>query len=305
MKRDLKTSFSSIRRAPFQALGAILSLALTFFVTTFVCILVYSSSKALEFFETRPQIIVFLKPDAKSDAIATLQQKLKQDSRIKDLNFISKEKALEIYKGSTKDNPLLGELVSPQTLPSSLEFSVKSLDDATNVIDSIKNEDIVDSIGFTGSLGGQSTLSDVINRLRRIGFYIRVGGIIFVSVLLMTSLMVLMVVIGMRITTKRNEIETLALLGAKPGFIRSPLMFEAINYGIFGSILGWLLSVLIILYLTPTLINFFGNIPILPQKSIEFFELLALILLGEISVGVIIAMFASSIAISRALSVKK
>ncbi len=305
MKSHLKTSFSAIRRAPFQALAAIFSLALTFFVATFVGVLIFATSRALVYFETRPQVITFLKNDAKIEDIVALQNKLKSDPRIKDLSFVSKEKALEIYKNSTSDNPLLGELVSPQTLPASLEFSLKDLSDANNVINDVKKESVVDSIGFTASLGGQSTLSDVISRLKKIGFYVRLGGLILVSVLLMTSFFVLMIVIGMRITTKRSEIETLSLIGAKPGFIRAPILLEGLNYAILGSVLGWLLASVVILYITPSLISFFGSIPILPKSSLDFFELLAIILGIEILVSVVISTFATNVSISRALSNKK
>ena len=305
MKSHIKTSFASLRRAPFQALAAISSLGLTFFVATFVGILLFASSKALIYFETRPQIIAFLKNDVTVQSISALQDKLKADARVKDLNFVSKERALELYKSSTSDNPLLGELVSPSTLPASLEFSVKDLSDANKVIDDVKKEDAVDSIGFTASLGGQSTLSDVIGRLKRIGLYIRVGGLVFVSVLLITSFFVLMIVIGMRITTKRSEIETLSLIGAKPGFIRTPIVLEGINYAILGSFIGWLVASIIILYVTPSIISFFGSITILPKNSLEFFELLGIILGIEMLVSIVIAVIASNVAISRALPNKK
>jgi len=59
----LKTALDYVRRAPFQALAAIFVLTLTFFVGTILAILVYSSSKVLTYFETRPQVIAFLKDE--------------------------------------------------------------------------------------------------------------------------------------------------------------------------------------------------------------------------------------------------
>ncbi len=299
------TSFKYIRRSPFQALAAISSLAVTFFVTTFIAIILYASSQVLSYFETRPQIIAFIKTDATVQQIGELQKKLSADARIKDLHYVSKEKALEIYKGATSDNPLLGELVSPSTLPASLEFSVTDLNVTEKVINEVKADQIVDSVGFTASVGSQSSLKDVIDRLKQIGMYMRNGAAVATAILLINSFLVLMVVIGMRIITRRGEIETLNLIGAKPSFIRTPIMLEAANYAIYGTIIGWLLASVIILYTTPTVLAFFGSIPVLPKAPLAFFELLLAILGGELVVSFLIALLGSSVALSRALSGKK
>ena len=108
-----KTAWDYIRRSPFQAIAASFVLTLTFFVATIVSILVYSSSKLITYFETRPQVIAFLKTDASDSDIAALQTKLARDTHIKDMKYVSKEDALGIYKNATSDNPLLGQLVSP------------------------------------------------------------------------------------------------------------------------------------------------------------------------------------------------
>src|SRR5258708_1178269 len=167
----LKTALSNIRRAPFQAIAAVLVLAVTFFVATIIGILIYSSSQVLNYFETRPQVIAFLKSDAKVENVSLFQNKLKNDNRIKDLKFVSKEDALLIYKNATSDNPLLGQLVSPSIFPASLEFSVKNLSDAQKIINETATNPIVDSVEFTASLGNQSTLKDVLSRLTKVAFY--------------------------------------------------------------------------------------------------------------------------------------
>ena len=68
----LKTARDHIRRAPFQALAAIFVLTLTFFVTTVLAVLVYSSGQVLRYFETRPQIIAFLKNDITGEQISPI-----------------------------------------------------------------------------------------------------------------------------------------------------------------------------------------------------------------------------------------
>lgn len=304
MSLALKTSLSYIRRSPFQAIAAIFVLALTFFVSTILAIIVYSSVQLVAYFETRPQVIAFLKEDATPETVAALQNKLTNDVRVKNVRYVTKEEALNIYKNATSDNPLLAELVSPSIFPASLEFSVVDLSQAQNLIDEVKNEAIVDSVGFTASIGGKEAVGDVVARLKTIVFYVRIGGAVLVGALALTSFMVLTVVIGMRMVTRRGEVETLSLIGAKPGFIRAPIVLEAIGYSLIGVAAGWVLAVILVLYSTPTIIGYFREIPVLPKNGLALFELLGAIFLGEVIIGVIISTLGSMVAISRAMKQK-
>ena len=299
MNIHLKTALGYIRRSPFQALAATFVLTLTFFVATIVSVLGYSSSQLLTYFETRPQVIAFLKDSATTDEIAALQHQLEADSRVREVKYVSKEEALSIYKNATSDNPLLGQLVSPSIFPASLEFSVKDLSFAQAIIDQVKGESIVDSVGFTAALGGESSLNDVVTRLRTVTTYVRVGGGIFVGMLALTSFVVLLIIIGMRMAVRREEVEILDLIGATPGFIRSPIVIEALFYALFGALLGWLVAFIGVLYLSPSIVGYFGEIPILPRDTLELMGLFGIILGIELVSGFVLAMVGSLFAVSR------
>ncbi len=299
MSTHFKTAWSYIRRSPFQALAASFVLTLTFFVTTIVSVLVYSSSKLITYFETRPQVIAFLKSDAGDTDVANLQHKLEENLYIEDVKYVSKEEALAIYKNATSDNPQLGELVSPSVFPSSLEFSVSDLSFAQSVIDEVKAESIVESVGFTAAIGGEASLGDVISRLKTITTYVRIGGLIFVGLLAITSLVILLVVTSMRVVKRREEVEILKLIGASKGFIRSPLVIEAFIYTLSGVFFGWAIAFIAVLYLSPSVVTYFGTIPILPKDILGLFELFGVILGIELLGGSILASGGSLMTISR------
>lgn len=301
MSIHAKTAIEAIKRSPFQAISAIFVLTLTFFVATTVAILVYASGKSLSYFETRPQIISFLKNDAKEDSVVALQTKLSQDVRIKDVKYVSQTSALEIYKKATEDNPLLAELVSPSIFPASLEFSVTDLKLAEGIINEVKNEEVVEQIGFTANIGGEKSVGDVVDKLKTISSYVRIGGILFVSALAVTSFLVLLVIISMRMTSRKSEIEILSLIGATPAFIRSPIVLEGIIYSVVGVITGWILSLILWLYISPNILSYFGQIPVLPRDPIQFFILFAAILGVEFVTGFVIALIGSLAAVKRSL----
>ena len=296
----LKTALDYIRRSPFQAISAIGVLTLTFFVATMMAVITYSSGNLLKYFETRPQVIAFLKSEITPQDISAFQNRLTNDIRIKEVRYVSKEEALSIYKKATSDNPLLSELVSPEIFPASLEFSLTNLSFAEEMINEVKKESIVDQVGFTASLGGESTLQDVVTRLKTITWYVRLGGGVLVGMLGAVSFLVLIVIIGMRMATRKGEIEILNLIGATPGFIRSPIVIEALIYSFMGVIVGWVISFLLWLYITPNLVAYFGDIPILPKATGDFLILFALILAAELIIGSALALLGSMLAVSRA-----
>jgi len=301
----LKSSLRNIRRAPFQAVAAISVLSLTFFVATILAIVVFASNQLVRHFETRPQVIAFLEPEATVEQIDALREELSRDSRIRNVTYVSKEEALQIYRDLTSDNPLLGELVSPSSFPASIEFSLVDIEFANNVIEEVRQDPIVDDkVGFTATVGSEEP-GDIIQRLRDISFWTRVSGVVLISVLAVNSFLVLLVIIGFRVTMKREEIESLILMGATPWFVRAPVIYEAINYGVIGAISGWLLGTVVLLYATPSINQYLGQFEIFPSDSISFFSLLGVILAGELLAALLISLLGSFIALSRSLKLTR
>lgn len=295
-----KTAFGQIRRTPFQAIAAVFVLSLTFFITTVLAVLVYASDQTLKHFETRPQIIAFIKEDATDADISSLKTKLESDDRVHDVVYKTKEEALEIYKEATSDNPLLTELVDPSIFPASLEFSLSDLQYAEDVVAEMKSEPVIEQVGYTASLGDEDNLDEVVQRLARFTSYVRVGGAIFVALLMSTSFLVLLVIISLRMAGKRGEIEILKLIGASGAFIRNPIILEALIYSILGVFCGWVLALLLVLYATPNILSYFGSIPVLPRDTVDLLSKFGILLGAELGIGIVLAFFGSVFAVSRA-----
>ena len=282
-----------IRRAPYQALSAVLIMTITFFVATVLALLAY--------YETSPKIITFLKNEASQEEISQLQRELQGDSRIKDVEYVTKEQALEIFKKASSDRPLVTELVSPKIFPASLEFSVVDLKFAQEVINEIKVKSMVDRVSFTASLGDSKNIDLVIERLKNISNYVRIGGTIILSFLITSSLLILLVILGMRVSSRRDEIDILQLIGATPGFVRVPFIFEGVFYAITGAFIGWLLGSLIIIYSMPSIRSYFQEVPFLPVNLSELGILMGAVFGLELLLALILGFLGSFVAIKRYL----
>ncbi|MCX7928220.1 MAG: permease-like cell division protein FtsX [Patescibacteria group bacterium] len=295
-----KTAWKNVCRSPFQAMAAIFVLSVTFFVVTILFVLTYSFSEIIKYFETRPQIIVFIKDDASVSDVDQFRERIQNDHRISEIRYVSKEEALEIYKQATADNPLLSELIDPSIFPASYEISVKTIDFTKELINEISKELVVESVGYTAaSFKDPNSLQKVVDRLKTFTSYLRYGGGAFALFLIGTSFLVLIVIISIRMASRKLEVETLELIGATSWFIMAPILIEGLFYSIFGVLFGWFAGFLLVLYSTPYLISYFRDIAFLPTATNDLLFMFGFILVLELAIAFFLALFGTSVAFSR------
>jgi cell division transport system permease protein len=288
MKEHWRTAWTHMRRSPYQSLAAVLIMFLTFFITTIFVLTAGGFQIVLRYFETRPQVTAFLKDDITSIQVDTLKAKLAQGGKAKEVRYISKEEALNIYREQNKNDPLLLEMVTANILPASLEVSTYDLSQLNEIAVVLRSEPSIEEVVFQ---------EDVVKALQAWTINLRRVGIGLISIFSLVSLLMILVIIGMKITLRREEIEILQLLGASPWYIRFPFLAEGIFYGVIGAFAAWGISYLLILYLTSFIMNFFQGIALLPISLWFMLSLLGIELLS----GILIGSFGSLLAVKRYL----
>lgn len=282
----LKNTLKNIRRGPFQAIAAIMVLFLTFFVAQAFAVLTYSSQVVMGYFETKPQITAFFDDEVGEERIITLREEISQLEYVDQVTYISKEDALEIYREQNIDDPLLLEMVTADILPASLEVSAISIEYLPLVNEYFEALDGVEEISYQ---------QDVVSALQRWTRGLRMAGSGVVIFLGVTSMLVLILIISMKVSGKRYEISIMRLLGASSWYIRGPFLFEGLLYGVLSATLAWLAVYGTIEYLSPYLMLFLGDIPLLPLDI----NILLTILAGAAGAGGLMGMISSFIATRR------
>ena len=285
-----KTAWKNIRRSPYQAIGAIYVMTLIFLVFSIFTITIFSASRIISYLESRPQVTAFFKDEAGLDDIDALKNSLNKSGLISSVKYVSKEQALEIYKEQNKNDPLLLDLVTADILPASLEISTYQIDDLNLVSETLKKSNIVDQVVFQ---------KELVSKLTSITDVLRKSGLVIVVLLAIVFIFIMMMIIGTRISQKKEDIETMRLIGASSWYIRWPFILEGIFYGLFGTIIGWLISVGALLYLSPILSSteFLRGLPIFPIPPLYFLELLGV----EVLFAIILGAFSSYLAVLRYL----
>jgi len=288
MKEHWRTAWTHMRRTPYQALAAILIMFLTFFITTVFVLTAGGFQTILRYFETRPQVTAFLKDETTMVQVDTLKAKLAQTGKVKETKYISKEEALAIYREQNKNDPLLLEMVTANILPASLEVATNDLSHLNEIAQILRAEPTVEEVVFQ---------EDVVKALQQWTLNIRRVGIGLISIFGVVSLLVILVIIGMKITLRREEIDILQLLGASRWYIRAPFLLEGMFYGVVGAFVAWGITYLLLLYLTSYIIKFFQGIALLPVSPLFMLTVLGV----EISSGIVIGSLGSLLAVKRYL----
>ena len=286
--KAFKTSWKHIRRSPYQALAAIFIMMQTFFVISVFSFIIFGSSKIISYFEATPQVNAFFNDDAKQEDIDALISSLKASGKVSDVTFISKQQAYEKYKEPNKGDPLLLDLVSEDILPPSIEVHTSDLEDLPLVAEGLQKSPIVSQLQFP---------KDVVEKVIAWSDALRKIGIGVITVLALDSIFLMVIIIGIKISQKKEEIEIMKLLSATNWYIRWPFIWEGMFYGIIGALIGWGLSIGLLFYTMPALKTFFGSIPALSFSPIFLVGLLGV----EIAIAIIIGIISSMLAVLRYL----
>lgn len=286
--KTFKTTWRNVRRSPYQAIAAVFVMTLTFLFISFFTFLLYGSTKAISYFESRPQATAFFKNEVKQADIDNLKNDLSKTNKIASIKFVSKQDALKIYKEQNKSDPLLLELVTADILPASLEISTIKIADLSGINKQLKASPLVSEVVFQKDV--VSVLTSWTNALRTIGL----GLIIILS---LVSIFIMIIIIGVKISQKKEDIEIMRLIGASGWYIRWPFVIEGISYGATGAILGWIIASSVLWYTTPALSTFLKGMPIFPLPLIFFLGLLG----AEILVAIVLGIISSSLAVLRYL----
>ena len=282
MKRIFINAIKNIRRSPYQSIAAVLILTLSLFITQLFFLISYASGVVIGYFETRPQVTAFFKDEVNETVITNLKTQFEAQDYVSQVVYVSKEEALNIYREQNADDPLLLEMVTADILPASLEISATSIDNLDRIAQELSQTSGVEEVAFQ---------TDVIDALKKWTRGIKFSGLILVSFLSFTSIMIISIIISIKASAKKQEIITLRLLGAGPLFISGPFIIEGALYGIFSSLIAWMFTLILTLYATPTLVDFFEDIPLLPIQPAVMFS----ILIGSIAVASIMGMVSGSL----------
>ncbi|HUD44311.1 MAG TPA: permease-like cell division protein FtsX [Patescibacteria group bacterium] len=288
MAKTFRTSWNHIRRSPYQSFAAIFIMLQTFFVITLFAFIFVGSARIINYFESQPKVTIFFKDTAKQSDIDALESQLKATGKVSNMRFVSKEEAFKTYQQWNKDQPILLDLVTADVLPASLEIATTNIDDLSSIAQLVNASPIKDNVTYPKDV--ITNLVSWTNALRKI-------GIVVIAFLTLDAIFLMMIIIGIKVSHKRQEIEIMRLLSATNGYIRWPFLVEGVSYGVIGAVIGFITATSILLYASPFLASYLGDASLIPTQP----EFLLLLFAGELFVAVLLGCLSSFLAVLRYL----
>jgi len=232
------------------------------------------------------EISTYLKADASSAQIASIQHLISSDPRVLSVDFVSKKEGLAELRARTRGE-IDTSLLTENPLPDKLRVRVREPELVPAVAASIRRIDGVDNVVF----GEQ-----VVQRLLQLGAVLRRVGIAVICVFLAVAGIIISNTIRLTVFARRREIAIMQLVGATNTYIRMPFICEGLIDGVLGSAIAVLVLAVAHAALWPRLLE------ALPFVSLPAAAYNPGLLVGELFLaGAAIGVVASWISVGRHL----
>lgn len=243
-------------------------------------------------------ISVYFKTNVTEDDIAKVERDVKKLNEVKEVEYISKEKALEVFQKTYKNDEVIAEAlleVGENPLAASLKVKAKDPKEYAAIAAYLGNEkfsSIIEKVSYHQN-------KEVINRLTKILETIQIAGIGTNAALIFIAIIMTFNTIRIAMYANREEIGIMRLVGASNAYIRGPYVVEGVMYGILATIFALLFTIPVVYTLAPYLAI------VIPTLNIASSLYRNIIVIGgeTVVLGIALGVISSSIAITRYLRV--
>ncbi|MCE2735473.1 MAG: cell division protein FtsX [Acidimicrobiaceae bacterium] len=179
-------------------------------------------------------MIVFVRPDVAPDALTFIEQNLKSQPNVIDidkLDYLDKTASFEEAKRVFAGDPTTLSLLSIETIPSQFKVVPKTTD--PELVRSLANQ-----YRTLPGVAGVSLAEDEFDVISTLSGFVRTVTIGMSLVLLAVAVILIWNTIRTAIFARRREIEVMKLVGATDWFIRVPFILEGLVQGLVGAVVS-------------------------------------------------------------------
>jgi cell division transport system permease protein len=282
-----RETFASVWRNGWLSLASVGTVTVSLFILGCSLLLVLNTSKLANALESMLEINVFLENDLEKEQVKQMNEKIRFLPGVAEVEFVSKEQALEKMRQSIGADKLEG--LDDNPLPDA--FRVKTYD--PQQVPQVAGE-IAKLAGVNEVLYGQG----LIERLLTITRGIRLAGWVTMVILGIAAIFLISTTIRVSVFSRRNEISIMKFLGATNWFVRFPFLFEGMLLGLAGAFLAVVIIYYGYLYMIREIGTLMPFVPMVNQVN-EIFPVFAYLM----GLGLVIGAAGSAFSVRRFLNV--
>lgn len=219
-------TLTSMRRHWLMSIAATVSAILSVAVFgLLILIVLYVRSAVLRESEKVNHMRVYLHTSVTEKKAKELQRKIQRWVFVRSTRFVHKDEGLKEMEASMVNHISLRNLAGGNPLPHRIDVDAVSVEDAIECVRRLKQLPEVECV---------VCMADVMKQLSHIVKLVRLCGFALVIITGFATLTLIANAIRLTIYARREAIRIMQLVGATVWFIRMPLIFEGLIYGLVG-----------------------------------------------------------------------
>jgi len=298
ISRTLKEAWKNATRNGWLTVATLSVMVMALFVIAVLLFSFLSLKRDLRSAQDKLSVSVYFKTETTEKTIQDAKDYFQKNSDVREVEYVSREKALEDFKKENADNQEVMqslEEIGDNPLWASLiirAYDAEKYESIASYAESSPYREEISRVNYGRIKEAINRLSGVIRVIERIGVAL---GIIFSIIAILNVFNTIRVTIY----AHKKEIEVMRLVGASNSYIRLPFIFEGLIYGLSSALISMLLLFLSVYFLVP-----FLSKNVQTESLNSFFWQNALLIFGiQIGIAVILGIFSSLIAMRRYLKI--
>ena len=243
IKRIIRSSWKSFYRNKGLSLATLLIMVITMSLFTSLFLLRGITDFLILEIQKRADISVFFNLNVLEEEILKIENKLDQMPEVKEVQYVSREEALEKFKERHKDNPAIMaalEEIGVNPFPVSLNIRAVGLKEYAIIANFLEDPLFVNLIYKIDYLERKPLIERIFAITSNIKWIVIILSLIFGLV----AILIFFNTIRLSIYAQKEEIAIQKLVGASNWFIQGPFIVQGIITGIFAVLISLLIFAL-------------------------------------------------------------
>jgi cell division transport system permease protein len=292
LKRIFRAGWINFSRDGGLIAATLFILVMTISVITSLFLFGEISHFLVSSIQEKVDISIYFREEILEEDILKVKEEVAEIPEVKEVEYVSKEDAFEVFTEKHKDNPVLMESlaeVGENPFLASLDikaFEANQYQIITNFLETSDFNNLIAKIDYYQR-------KPVIERISFLSSNLNKAGIIFSVVLAIFTILIAFNTIRLAIYNSREEIKIQRLVGASNWFIRAPFLVQGAISGFFAVLICISLFALITWGLNSKMEILFPGLSLFGFFTGNFWLILLLQLFSGVGLGVVSSLIAT------------
>ena len=227
----IREGFSGFKRAKLSTFAAVFTICVSLLLLSSFAILFLNGQQVINSLREKVEMEAFLSDQLSNDNILEAKGMIEMLDGIREVRFVSKDEAAKIFKEEFGEDIM--KILNFNPLPASFKIYLKDGYKTSAMAEQIYRQIV--SIKGVDDVIYRKQLLELLDQRAMIFLWITFGVGVIITI---SSLILVANTIRLAIYAKRKIIQTMKLIGATRGFIRTPFLLEGFLQGLIGGIIS-------------------------------------------------------------------